>query len=87
MARPDVATRGGRIRFTLALPRAREAVVYRVALFSEHGAIVRKHGVVEFRDNPTAEIRVPDVPTRRLRVRLAPAYLPYLNVKTLEWRR
>lgn len=87
VARPDVATRGGRIRFTLALPRAREAVVYRVALFSEHGAIVRKHGVVEFRDNPTAEIRVPDVPTRRLRVRLAPAYLPYLNVKTLEWRR
>ena len=87
MARPRDVERGGRLRITLALPRAREALVYRVTMFTEEGNIVRKHGALEFRENPTGEIRLPDATARKLRVRLAPAYLPYLNVRALAWRR
>ena len=56
-------------------------------MVTEQGTLVRKHGGVEFRDKPTGEIRLPDAAAAKLRVRLAPAYLPYLNVKLMEWRR
>ena len=87
MARPLANQRGGRLRIEMVLPRASEAIVYRVSMFTEQGTIIRKHGALEFRGNPYGEIRLPDVKSRKLRVRLAPAYLPYLNVRALEWRR
>jgi hypothetical protein len=87
VARPLVAERGGRLRIAMVLPRANEAIVYRISMFTEQGMIIRKHGALDFRGNPDGEIRLPDVTSRKLRVRLAPAYLPYLNVEALEWRR
>lgn len=85
VARTERDVRGGLLRIGLALPRAREALIFRVTAAGPGGKRTRRHGALEFRENPVGEIRLPDIETDRLRVRLAPAYLPYLNLKTLSW--
>ncbi len=86
VARIERGVRGGLLRIGLALPRAREALIFRVTAAGPGGKRTRRHGALEFRENPVGEIRLPDVETDRLRVRLAPAYLPYLNLTMLSWR-
>lgn len=72
-----------RLRISARLPRAGEALVYRV-LMRGPGQRFRRHGALEFKGNPHGEIRLRARAVNRVEITLAPAYLPYLNLESLE---
>ncbi len=74
------------LRVVANLPRAREALVYRVAVTTENGTVLSRQGLIDFTGNPNATLRLPGHWLRRIELRLVPAYLPYLNLKALEVR-
>ncbi|MFP6626224.1 MAG: hypothetical protein VCA74_04085 [Deltaproteobacteria bacterium] len=74
------------LRVVANLPRAREALVYRVAVTTENGTLLSRQGLIDFTGNPNATLRLPGHWLRRIDLRLVPAYLPYLNLKALEVR-
>lgn len=76
----------GKIRIELNLPKANEALVYRARIEMTDGDVFKRQGVVEFRENPNAELSVPPGTVERVRLRLVPAYLPYLNARALDLR-
>lgn len=82
-ARFSESVRIARLRLELNLPRAEEAIVYRVFVKSGDGKRLRRQGVIEFRDNPNGELALPPVDATRVRMRILPAYLPYLNLRGL----
>ncbi len=73
-----------RLRIGLHLPRAEEVLVYRIAAHMRAGGRVKRRGGLEFKGNPYAELRVPGAGVDRVRLRLVPATLPYLNLVHLE---
>ncbi len=75
---------GLKLRVELALPHAHEAVVYRIRTRTSSGTSLKRQGALEFKGNPYGELELPGHWVEKVRVRLAPAYLPYLNVRTLE---
>jgi len=72
-----------RLRISARLPRAGEALVYRV-LMRGPGQRIRRHGALEFKGNPHGEIRLRARAVDRVEITLAPAYLPYLNLESIE---
>ncbi len=72
-----------RLRISARLPRAGEALVYRV-LMRGPGQRFRRHGALEFKGNPHGEIRLRAHAVDRVEITLAPAYLPYLNLESIE---
>jgi hypothetical protein len=80
------ATAVRRLRLALNLPKAREAVVYRVHVEMFDGSDYTRQGVLEFRENPYGELALPPGMVRSITVRLVPAFLPYLNVRALDLR-
>jgi hypothetical protein len=82
-ARFSESVRIARLRLELNLPRAEEALVYRISVKSSEGKRLRRQGVIEFLDNPNGEIALPPVEATRVRMRILPAYLPYLNLRGL----
>jgi hypothetical protein len=82
-ARWPRAIRASRLRLELNLPKSDEALLYRIAVTSQDGKRLRKQGVVEFHGNPNAEIALPAVEMTKIRFRILPAYLPYLNLRGL----
>jgi len=74
------------LRVVAHLPRAHEALVYRIAVTTPTGKVLRRQGALELRDNPYGEIRLPALRATRVRLRLVPAYLPFLNLRALELR-
>ena len=83
VARLPRAIRASRLRLELNLPKSDEALLYRISVTSRDGKRLRKQGVVEFRGNPNAEIALPPVEMTKIRFRILPAYLPYLNLRGL----
>jgi hypothetical protein len=77
----------GRLRMGAHLPRSDEAIVYRIVVRTAAGKLLRRSGALEFRGNPYGELRLPALHATRIKLRLAPAYLPYLNLTSLEVRR
>jgi hypothetical protein len=80
------ATPIGRLRISLNLPKASEALVYRAKIEMSDGEVFERQGVVEFNENPNGELLLPPGSVVRVRIRLVPAYLPYLNAEMLELR-
>ena len=74
------------MRIALNLPKASEALVYHAAVEMSDGKVLRRQGIIEFRENPNAELILPRGMIRKVRVRLVPAYLPYLNASALDLR-
>ncbi|RMF20787.1 MAG: hypothetical protein D6760_10770, partial [Deltaproteobacteria bacterium] len=72
------------LRLALNAPRADEIVVYRIAARMHGSERVKRRGGIEFKGNPYGEVRVPGAGIERVRIRLLPATLPYLNVARLE---
>lgn len=79
-------TQVGMMRIALNLPKASEALVYHAAVEMSDGKVLRRQGIIEFRENPNAELILPRGMIRKVRVRLVPAYLPYLNASALDLR-
>jgi hypothetical protein len=82
-ARFSESVRATRLRLELNLPRAEEALVYRISVATGEGKRLHRQGVIEFRDNPNGEIALPPVDVKKIRMRILPAYLPYLNLRGL----
>ncbi len=79
-------TRASRLRIELHAPRAHEALVYRMEARTADGTAVRRRGVLEFRGSGSGEIPLPAEELTELRLRLLPAYLPYLHLREIELR-
>lgn len=77
----------GRLRVGAHLPRSDESIVYRIVARTPSGKRLRRSGALEFRGNPYGELRLPALHATQVKVRLTPAYLPYLNLTSLEIRR
>ncbi len=77
---------GGFVRIELKIPHADESLVYRIRTKTIAGKLRRRHGAIDFRENPRGEIRLPADGVRKLSLRLTPAFLPYLHLKALEIR-
>ena len=73
-----------RLRLELTLPHAHEAVVYRVRTRTSGGVSLKRQGAIEFKANPYGEITLPGHWIEKVKLRLVPAYLPYLNIKALK---
>jgi hypothetical protein len=80
------ATPVGTMRIALNLPKASEALVYRAKVVMADGGKFKRQGVVEFRENPNGELRLPEGLVKRISVRIVPAYLPYFNAEALDLR-
>lgn len=80
------ATPVGRMRVSLNLPKASEALVYRARVEMTDGGVFKRQGVLEFKENPNGELLLPEGLVRRVEVRLVPAFLPYLNALALDLR-
>jgi hypothetical protein len=70
------------------LPRARETIVLRAVLRTADGRKIVRHAAVSLDGNRTSAVSLPGTGVQTLRLRLAPAYLPYLSLRELAlWER
>jgi hypothetical protein len=81
-----LAITASRLRVALQLPRAEEALLYWLEARSADGRTLRRRGLLELTGSDAREIALPQSEIVELRLRLLPAYLPYLNLRTLEVR-
>lgn len=68
------------------LPRARETIVLRAVARTGDGPTLVRHALVPLEGNHTAAILLRVANARALQLRIAPAYLPYLNLRELALR-
>lgn len=73
------------LSLTLAaeLPRARETMMLRAVLRTTDGRKIVRHAAVTLAGGVTADVVLPGAGVRAVRLRLTPAYLPYLNLREL----
>jgi hypothetical protein len=65
------------------LPRAEEALVFRAVVTSASGKKRRHHGLIDLDGSDPVVVELSGDKVREVRLRLAPAYLPYLNLRDL----
>jgi hypothetical protein len=80
----DAPTDVAAVRLRAHLPRAREAVVFRVSARGAQGDCGESIGALALEGDETGAIVVRCPAARSLDVRLVPAFLPYLNLLELE---
>lgn len=78
--------RSAALRIAADLPRAREAVVYRVTMHTASGLRTVVAGYVMLEGSNAVEIPLETADVNVVRLRLAPANLPYLNLRELTLR-
>lgn len=81
-------TAGLALTVSAELPRARETIILRAVLRTDDGRKIVRHAMLSLGDRSASTISLPDAGVRSLRLRLTPAYLPYLNLRELSlWER
>jgi branched-subunit amino acid transport protein len=65
------------------LPRARETMILRAVLRTTDGRKLVHHAAATLAEGVTADVALPGTGVRAVRLRLTPAYLPYLNLREL----
>jgi hypothetical protein len=76
----------GSLAIALQLPRAEEAVLYWLETRGTDGGRRRRRGTLEFSGNDERGLSLNANDIVELRLRLVPAYLPYLNLRSLKLR-
>jgi hypothetical protein len=74
------------LTLTAELPRARETMILRAVLRTTDGRKLVRHAAVTLTEGVTATVALPGAGVRAVRLRLTPAYLPYLNLRELRLR-
>ena len=65
------------------LPRARETIVLRAVVRTADGGKITRHAALALEGDRTATVALPGDGVRSVRLRMAPADLPYLNLREL----
>jgi hypothetical protein len=70
------------------LPRARETIILRAVMRTADGRKIVRHAEIPLDGRHASAISLPGTDVRSLQLQLAPAYLPYLNLRELAlWER